>query len=361
MGEPYTVEILNRANSGWDAIVTSFADMCLEQTACFMSSRWGNSRLSGLVLRRPLSGEPEAAALAVVASIPMIKAGIAYIKFGPLWRRHDKPAHPRVLSSALAAITEHFARARGLLVRIMPPADPEFAKVWLDCLAGNHYALHRPLEHPERYLIDLKLSETEQLASLGSKWRANLRKASPALELREVDPSASLPAFMDLYGRMATRKRFRDHHHIAVVPAFLAAAPKQLNVRMFLASVGERPVSASVIVGCGDRVFVPFSASTEDALPLRAGFALRWFLINSLRGAHARWLDIGGDEGDSGLRHFKVGNVGSAGRIIPIPGEYDRGGRPLSSALAHALTLRALRRRQETAPNRQGDACGQAA
>jgi Acetyltransferase (GNAT) domain len=337
-GGRHTVEIVDTIDAGWDAIVANFADHCLEQTASYMLTRWGSSRLCGILVRDVVSTEPEAAALAVVAALPVVKLGLAYIKFGPLWRRRDHPAEPDLLATALAALKHEFARIRGLLVRVMPPADPDYAREWAQATAAADFALHRPAESPARYLVDLALRADEQLASLGTKWRANLRKAnSPALEISEVDPQAQLPAFMGLYGAMAERKQFVDRHHIDALPAFVAAAPASLNLRMFLARSGGRPVAGSIIAGAGERAFIPFSASSEDALPLRAGFALRWEIINRLRGSSARWLDLGGDEGDAGLRHFKEGNVGSRGRIVAIPGEFDYAENALSSAVTTAI------------------------
>lgn len=81
----YTVEIVNDVAVRWDALVAGFADVALEQTASYMAPRWGHAHLSGLVLRGAMSGEPEAAALAVIAVLPVLKAGLAYVKFGPLW------------------------------------------------------------------------------------------------------------------------------------------------------------------------------------------------------------------------------------------------------------------------------------
>src|SRR4029078_13660393 len=108
------------------------------------------------------------------------------------------------------------------------------------------------------------------LASLGTKWRANLRKAQGAgLIVREVDPQTSLPAFMTLYGAMTDRKHFVDRHHVEHLPAFIAAAPPTLGVRMFVASQDGKPVAASLIAGPGDRVSIPFSASNDKALALR--------------------------------------------------------------------------------------------
>src|SRR5262245_31276765 len=100
-GEPFKVHVVDTIDAGWDSLVAGFNDVCMEQTAAYMASRWGPSRLCGLVLRGAMTGEPEAAALAVIAALPMVKLGMAYVKFGPLWRRRNQPVRPWVLTSAL--------------------------------------------------------------------------------------------------------------------------------------------------------------------------------------------------------------------------------------------------------------------
>jgi hypothetical protein len=345
-GRGYRVEVVERLDTGWDCIVARFADACLEQTAAYMLSRWNSARLCGLVLRDPLSGEVDAAALVFLATLPFAKAGLAYVKFGPLWRRRGSPARPEVLAAALAALRMEFAVKRGLQVRIVPPADPEFEQDWREAISRAGLTLHRTLPDAERYLVDLTLTEEEQRVSLAAKWRANLAKsASGQLDLREVDFQEGLPAFMDLYRTMLARKQFKDLHRIGTLPKFAALLSPDLKVRLFLAFHDGRPIAGSITFGAGERVLVPFSASDERALELRAGYALRWFMINRLRGPGARWLDLGGAEGDDGLRHFKSGNVGKRGRLVQLPGEFDFAGGALSAAMSAGLTFaRALAR-----------------
>ena len=341
----FAAELVQHIGDGWDEIGGKFSDFVLEQSAAYMTPRWGDSRLNGLLLRSAMSGEIEAAALIVVAALPLINAGIAYVKFGPMWRHAGQPARPMVLQAILQAISDHFAKVRGLLVRVMPPAEPARPLEWLTSLSSSGYRLHRTVPHPERYLVNLTLSENEQLASLTPKWRANLRKANGQLMIREADPASSLSTFMELYNSMQSRKRFSDHHHIEHLPAFLKNASAQVNLRMFLAETNGQPVAASLVVSIGERAVVPFSASSAAALPLRAGFALRWEIIKRLHGSPALWLDIGGDEGDLGLRHFKAGNSGSAGCIAAIPGEFDYAGNRLSASVATLLGWAQDRRR----------------
>jgi len=94
-------------------------------------------------------------------------------------------------------------------------------------------------------------------------------------------------------------------------------------MRLLLVIHESEPVIGSIIVGSGERVFVTISATHDRPLNLRAGYASRWAIINRLRGTHARWLDLGGTEGDPGLRHYREGKVGKRGSIVAIPGEFD--------------------------------------
>jgi hypothetical protein len=337
----YGYEVVENIGPAWDAMAGSFADVCLEQMAAYAVSRWDASRLSGLLLHKSGTDEPVAMALAMVVTIPIFDLGLAYVKFGPLWRRHDRPADPAVLAAALQAVKEVFAVNRGLVARIAPPPDPDQAGEWGSQLADAGFTFHDRAPDPHRYLVDLSLTEREQLASLGAKWRANLNKAlSHRLDIREADLKESLPEFLALYQTMLARKNFVDRHNIAALPRFAAAAgnASALGVRLFLAYHEGRPVAGSIIVGAGDRVFVAFSASDERALSLRAGYALRWWIINRLRGSSARWLDLGGTEGDAGLRSFKLGNVGKRGMVLQIAGDYDFAENALSKLASSAMS-----------------------
>ena len=68
-------------------------------------------------------------------------------------------------------------------------------------------------------------------------------------------------------------------------------------------------------------------------------YALRWTIMERLRGTAALWLDLGGTESDQGLKHFKLGNVGKRGRVVAIPGEFDFIPNVLAGGAAKAIML----------------------
>jgi hypothetical protein len=335
----FRAEIVERLDAGWDERAASFADMCMEQSFAFAGSRWRKLHPTGLLLFEEGSREPVAMTLALIAKLPVLGVGIAYVKFGPLWRRKGAPNDPAVLRAALEALKQEFGEKRGLVVRVMPPADPDASEAWMAALKRADFSLHAPLEDRERYLVNLTLSEEEQMASLGAQWRANLKKASRALEISELDLATGIPVFTKLYRDMLARKKFDDRHGIDDLPAIAASAGDALGMRLFLASHEGKPVVGSILIGSGERVFVPFSATADEALSLRAGYALRWAVINRLRGTGARWLDLGGTEGDPGLKSYKLGNVGKRGVVAEIPGEFDYAPNALAAAAAKAIGL----------------------
>jgi hypothetical protein len=335
------LEVVESVDERWDAITGTFADRCLEQMAAYMLPRWGRSRLRGLRLRDAASGETVAQTLVVLATLPIIELGLAYVKFGPLWRRKTAAADGATLAAAIASVKRVFAVERGLVVRIMPPPDPDHEPGWQRCLADAGFATMGPPPDPKRYLVDLGLTESEQLASLGTNWRRNLKKAEHvAFDIREVDPQQALGELLALYGDMWSRKQFSDRHNIQLLPALVGASKLQpeLGVRLFLAYHDRQPVSGMLLVGSGERAFVAVGASNEQGRLLRAGYALHWSVMHSLRGSSTRWLDLGGTEGNDGLEKFKLDLVGKRGRVVSIAGEYDFAPNALSSIVSSAIT-----------------------
>jgi hypothetical protein len=338
--ESYRSEIVAEPGVEWDRLAGGFADMCLEQTAAFAGSRSTAAHSTGLILREAESAEPVAMALVVVALLPVVGLGLAHVKFGPLWRRRGAPAQPEHLALMLEALKEEFAQKQGLALRIMPPADPGFEREWKNALACTSFAFHAAASDRERFLVDLALSEGDQLKSLGSKWRYHLAKSAiDELDIREAGLEEGLPEFLALYRDMLSREQFNGHHGVEGLPAIAKAAGPALGMRLFFASHQGKPVAGSVIVGAGERVCVPFSAAGEKALELRAGYALRWTIMERLRGTEARWLDLGGVEDDQGQRLYKLGNVGKRGRVAEIPGEFDFAPNALAAGAAKAIML----------------------
>ena len=89
-----------------------------------------------------------------------------------------------------------------------------------------------------------------------------------------------------------------------------------------------------------------FGATSSDALPISAGYALQWWICGWLREHGFHWYDLGGAAHEPGLRQFKKGFTGKAGRIVVMEGEYDYWAGSVARLSADAVFgLRHLKRR----------------
>lgn len=320
----------------WDAIAASFEDVSYEQTAAYCRARWGAKKNSHLLLRR--GGDIIAAARVLEFKIPGLGKGLAYVKFGPLWRRTDQQPDPDAYRSVLAALTGEYCDNRGLILSILPRPSPEFGALEQAMLEANGFTNRKPADDPARYLVDLSLNEEKQLASLGQSWRRNLRKsAASGLDIGFAAGACAFEQFQALHASMVTRKNAAHGDAVHLLPHLHDALPERLAPKIVIASHAGKPFAGAVIALNGDTAYYLYGATTQAALPLRAGYALQWWIVRWLSDQGVRWYDLGGAAGNSGLNQFKTGLVGRQGQIVELAGEYVKWNRRVDLIVADAL------------------------
>lgn len=187
--------------------------------------------------------------------------------------------------------------------------------------------------------------------SLGQTWRANLKKSQKAdLEIADLDFS-EYPEFLAIYGRMAERKQADLLGPVSSVPELLNILPADMQPRCVVARHEGEAVAGVVYAQTGDMAYYLYGATNDKALPLRAGYALQWEVLDRLRGKDC-WYDLGGAP-EQGLRQFKSGLVGKAGSIHTLSEFHYTAGacaavslRIVSALRSAKRLLRAIRRRR---------------
>ncbi len=329
----------------WDAIAAGFDDVSYEQTGAYCSARWGEKKNSHLLLRE--GGEIVAAARVLELKIPGLEKGLAYVKFGPLWRRANQQPDPRAYCSILDALAEEYCNKRGLVLSILPRANPEFSAQEKVLLEANGFTNRKPVDDPARYLVNLPLDEETQFSSLGQSWRRNLRKSRNFdLDIGFADGDRAFEKFQSMHTSMVTRKNAAKGDAVHLLPHLRNALPEGLAPTTVIASHEGKPVAGAIIALNGDTAYYLYGATTQAALPLRAGYALQWWIVRWLSDQGPDWYDLGGTGGDSGLNQFKTGLVGRQGQIVDLPGEFVRWNTSLDRMAADVLfSLRTCRRR----------------
>lgn len=332
----YEVRIDSLTTDEWDNLATEFDDLTYDQVARFANGQWGAHRMSNLVLRR--HGLAVAGIQLAVLMVPGVSRGLAYGRFGPIWRRRNGERNLDIYRAVIAAIIEEYCIRRGHYLTLIPRPNPQTYSDECRVLHESGFRVRRPFDDRNRYLVNSLLEESAQLKSIAQKWRYNLKQARKNdIEIRLGESERDIVTFMQLHAMMVARKRFYDADPLHLIPELRARLPEPLRPRIVLALHDDRPIAGAVIALLGDTAFYVFGASDDRMLPLKGGYALQWWIIRWLHEQGVRWYDLGGEALEPGLRQFKKGFVGRQGSIVDMIGEFDYwegvGGRMVADAI----------------------------
>jgi hypothetical protein len=310
--------LMRLAPEAWDAAIAGFDDVCQEQLMVFAAARWPG------VVQEPLlfmeGDEVAGGCLVMVQPLPLGLGAIAVAKWAPMLKRTNRPDALLVYSRMIDLMVAEYAERRGMMLSVLPRAPLGERNDQYEHLTGRGFRVGAKLLFPDRYIVNLRLSDEEQRKSFHQKWRYHLNKADKAgLSFERADPSRR-PEFDELYHQMVDRKKFPDHSAYDTVPALMAIADPALRPELFFVRHQGEVVAGAIIFKSGDRAVYLYGATSARALDLRAGYFLHWHIIRWLRdNTQARWYDLGGTDGFQGLHQFKKGMVGERGVIAPVP------------------------------------------
>lgn len=306
----------------FDEIASAYCEVVQEQTACFLRSRWGAHRVETVTVEQ--DGRRIGAAAVTLIQPPLIDSGLAIIKWGPLWCASADRQDRDLLQTVLAALKQEYVVRRGYYLSIMPHADPDRSELTVKTLENLGFQQGESLPAPERYLVNVTLDPVQLRKSLDQKWRYNLKKAERnALDISIVDAETGLKRFVDLYDQMMARKRFKDTSAIYTLPDLVNTKHHTLTPMFAFVRHQGTDTAGAVIDTSGERAVYLYGATDDRALPLKAGYALHWWIAELLCDMpDVRWYDLGGNDFDPGLHQFKKGFVGKQGAIEITPPSY---------------------------------------
>src|SRR5262249_51588884 len=88
----YEAEAGNVDEHEWCQLLERFDDANIYQTWSYDEVRGGRKNISHLLLKK--NGVTIAVAQARIVKLPLIRAGIAYVRWGPLWRLRNQETDP---------------------------------------------------------------------------------------------------------------------------------------------------------------------------------------------------------------------------------------------------------------------------
>lgn len=317
------------SGSEWDHTIAGFDEVCQEQMHAFAATRWPS------VIQEPMlflaDGDVVGGALVMVQKLPLGLGRIAVAKWAPMLRDAARPDADAIRAGMVEAMIADYGDARGMMLSVLPRASIDTDNRDYERLVARGFKRGSELGFPDRYIVNLRLSDDEQRKSFHQTWRRQLTKSEKVgLSFEHAAPEA-IEDFNRLYNAMTDRKQFADYSAYETVPALMSIAVPALRPELFFARHEGELVAGGLIFKAGDRAVYLYGATNDKALPLRAGYFMHWHIIRWLRdNTAATWYDLGGTDGFQGLHQFKKGMVGEAGVIRPVPPVANYASKPLA-------------------------------
>jgi lipid II:glycine glycyltransferase (peptidoglycan interpeptide bridge formation enzyme) len=279
--------------------------------------------MSHVLLKK--DGEVVAAAQARIAKVPVVAAGIAYVRWGPLWHRKSQALDEATFRQAIRALRNEYACRRGLVLRLRPPlfreTSPELASVLEEegCSLGAGA--------PDRTLrLDLTKTTDELRKGMRQHWRRYLKVAErSALSVVEGSDDAVFEEFIGVYRELVSRKAFAEPNDIREFRAIQERLPPPLKMKILLCKENGRLCSGLICSAMGDTAIYLYGATSDVGLKSRGSYLLHWRLIEWLKAVGIRTYDLHGINPvtNPGTYKFKADLCGSNGEDLHFLGPFD--------------------------------------
>lgn len=323
--EDYTVEVDQASETEWNSLLEGFSDASIYQTWAYGAVHWGDRQLSHLVLRR--RGSPFAMAQVRIVGVPILKTGMAYVRWGPLCAASGGGWNPLSWQAVLESLAFEYVIRRGLTLRLLPNVFNEDAAAQpamsLCAQAGFHH-LDGSTGPYRTFRIDLQLPIEVLRKQLAHKWRNQLNASERnGLELAEGADPGLFAEFVALYREMTARKRFNTTVDVSEFEQMQTRLPPSQKMVTLLARQDGRAVSGLVASTVGATATYLLGATGDGGLTAKGAYLLQWYLIRRLKERGCRWYDLGGINpvGNPGVFHFKQGLGGAEALHL---GQFDR-------------------------------------
>ena len=342
----YMVEVDQLDEKAWYRLLASFRDANIYQTWAYAFVRDGRARMSHLVLRR--AGEVLAIAQSRLVTIPLLGAGIAYVMWGPVWRRTTGSDDIEIFRQVIRALRNEYVSKRGLLLRVYPALFDADQTRYQPVLEAEGFELRTDLPSSRTIIMDLNPSLDELREQLRKHWRKELKVAEKQpVTVLDGDGEELFEQFIPIYKEMVARKGFREPNDVAEFRAIQRLLPADLKMRLMLCTSSAGHCAGVVASTIGDTGLYLFGATSSVGMRARGSYLLQWRLIQHLQSMGIARYDLNGINPDAnpGTYKFKKDLAGENAKEVRFLGQFECKDNWMSSVLVKAgERIRAARR-----------------
>ena len=322
-GRGYTSEVDTVDEATWCDILREFDDANIYQTWSHAAVVSGQKNLCKVVVKK--DGKLVAAALTRIAQVPYFDVGIAYVRWGPLWRHRATAPNLDTFRQALRALRNEFVCRRRLVLRLFPIVFADDSIPLSSILAEEGFS---PTEDaPVRtILMNLNPSIEELRAGMKRNWKRNLKVAEQSgLQVIEGTTKDLCDFFLGIYKEMMARKKFVETTEVYRLSAIQAGLAEDFKLKIMLCRADEALCAGLVWSEIGTMAIELFAATTSAALENRASYLLRWMLVEKLKHKGFVLYNLNGinPAKNPGGYKFNTELAGKHGHEVQLLGRFD--------------------------------------
>lgn len=295
----------------WNALLPQFHDASVYQTWEYGAVSWGDKQLSHIVLKA--NGAVIAMAQVRIVRVPLIGTGVAYVRWGPVWRKDG--ADVEVFNAVIGELHREYVEKRGLVLRTIPNVyrDDAFADAARATMETSGSVLAEHVLPYRTFRVDLSPTIDDLRGGLHQRWRNKLKNGEKAGFNISVGTSAEMyEQFTIAYEEMMARKRFETTVDIYEFQRIQASLADALKMTVLVCEKDGQVYNSLVVATGGDTGIYLLAATSNAGLQANGAFVLQWKAMELLKERGFRWYDLGGanPEKNPGGYQFKSGMGG---------------------------------------------------
>jgi hypothetical protein len=289
----YTSEVDTVNEQRWGQILQEFDDANIYQSWPYAAVISGRRYMSHLILRK--NGAITAIAQARIAKLPFIGVGIAYIRWGPLWRRGATTVDVNTFRQAVRALRNEFVCKRGLVLRLFPFLFEDDSPCFSSILAEEGFVSIGEARRSRTILMDLSPSIEELREGMRPHWKRYLKVSERSqLEVIEGSEDELFEAFIGIYKEMVSRKKFVEPNDINQFRSMQSLLPEKLKMKLMLCRSGEEVCAGLVCSMMGKNAIYLYGATSNAGIKSRGSYLLHWKLLEKLKQNHIAVYNLNG-------------------------------------------------------------------
>ena len=320
----FYVEVDTVNKEQWSDLLLQFDDATIYQTWSYAVVKYGTRHLSHLIIKR--NGDVVGMAQLGITKVPFIRAGIATLYWGPLWKLRDSELETENFLYIIKALKNEYVKIRGFNLRIYPyiydnemhanELQTNLLNEGFQCLQTNYRTL----------LINVSPSLDELRKGFIPRWRTDLNRSEKNdLAVVEGHQDELYDEFKTIYDEMLADKQFISFSDPNMFGTIQHDLPQKLKIKILLSRYKGEAIAAALTSIIGNTALGIFWASNTLGRKLKAAYHLQWKTLEMLKTHGCHYYDIGGIdfENNPGSYRFKSGLAGKYGVDVRLIGRFD--------------------------------------